>query len=65
MACSGIISSTPSKPQNDGGKLGHTIKTLRFEPSGGKKGGLPHRRAWVQKWELEEAMPLEAGWGGR
>ena len=37
MACSGIISSTPSKPQNDGGKLGHTIKTLMFGPRGGKE----------------------------
>src|SRR6266436_6238551 len=36
---SGIISSTPSKPQNDGGKRGHTISTFRFEPRGGNKTG--------------------------
>src|ERR1700722_4420427 len=37
---SGIIASAPSKPQKDGGKLGHTIKTLRFGPSGGKESRL-------------------------
>src|ERR1700676_5493146 len=36
---SGIISSTPSKPQNDGENRGHTISTFRFEPSGGNKTG--------------------------
>ena len=37
IARSGIICSTPSKPQKDGGKLGHTIKTLMFDPRGGKE----------------------------
>src|ERR1700728_1588080 len=37
---SGIIARAPSKPQKDGGKLGHTIKTLRFGPSGGKESRL-------------------------
>src|SRR5580704_15852442 len=39
MERSGIISSTPSKPQNDGGNRGHTISTFRFEPRGGNKTG--------------------------
>src|ERR1700733_11212347 len=39
IARSGIICNTPSNPQNDGGKLGHTINTFRFDPSGGKEVG--------------------------
>jgi hypothetical protein len=34
-AC-GTISRTPSNPQNDGGKRGHTSNTFGFGPSGGK-----------------------------
>ncbi len=37
MARSGIISSTPSKPQNDGGNRGQTISALTFGPSGGNE----------------------------
>jgi hypothetical protein len=38
MALSGISSSTPSKPQNEGGNQDHT---LRFEPKGGNESGGP------------------------
>src|SRR5580700_11763762 len=64
MACSGIISRTPSKPQNDGGKLGHTIKTFMFDPRGGKE-------AWVAssaRWGSEVATGRDevvCGWLGR
>ena len=37
IARSGIISSTPSNPQNDGGKLGQAIRTLMCGPRGGKE----------------------------
>ena len=40
MPDSGSICSAPSKPQNDGGNLGHTSNTLRFGPSGGKESRL-------------------------
>ncbi len=46
MARSGIISRTPSNPQKEGGKLGHTMRTLTSDPRGGK----------VTPWDLCAAV---------
>ena len=39
MAASGSMSSTPSKPQNEGGNCGQISNTFRFGPSGGNVEG--------------------------
>src|SRR5580658_10718137 len=41
IARSGIISSTPSNPQNDGGNFGQTINTFRLAPNGGSQSDGP------------------------
>ena len=49
---SGTISSTPSKPQNDGGKRGHTNSAWTFEPNGANPSAAPSV-ARIEKGEVE------------